>query len=177
MQSLGARFIEMELKEEATEDQGGYARELSSDSQARALATIRSHIHDMDIIITTAQIPGKPAPRLITREMISEMRPGAVVLDLAAETGGNCELTKADEEVREGGVLILGPVNLPATMPVHASQMYARNITSFLRIIQKDGALSLDFEEPVTAAMCVTHDGEVRHEATRTLLDGGGGEN
>ena len=169
VESLGAKFIESELSESA-EGKGGYARELSEDAQARNLATIAAHIGDMDLVITTALIPGKPAPVLITEKMLESMKPGAVIVDLAAERGGNCVLSHADQEVVHDGVTILGPTNLPSTIPLHASQMYSRNIATFLRLLVKDGNMHLDFDDEVIAGMCVTHAGEIRHAETRAAL-------
>lgn len=171
VQSLGARFVDMDLGNESTEDAGGYARELSQDAQTRALETIRAQVKKMDVVICTALIPGKPAPRLILEDMVREMKRGAVIVDLAAEAGGNCELTRAGEDVEHNGVTILGPRNLPSTVPTHASQMYARNVSKFLGHVVQEGELQLDFEDPITGAMCVTHGGEVRHEGTRKLLE------
>ncbi|MGC3996786.1 MAG: NAD(P) transhydrogenase subunit alpha [Anaeromyxobacter sp.] len=142
-QSLGAAFLEVPAV--AAEGSGGYARELGQDEQARVLATIAGHIKDQDLVITTAAIPGRAAPRLITAEMVRAMRPGSVIVDLAAETGGNCELTRAGETVVEHGVSILGVTNLPSTLPFHASQMYGRNIVTLLTHLGgKEGVLSLD---------------------------------
>jgi NAD(P) transhydrogenase subunit alpha len=113
-------------------------------------------------VITTAQIPGRPAPRLVTAAAVRRMRPGAVIVDMAAESGGNCELTRAGERVVEGGVTILGPVNLPASVPQHASQMFSRNIETFVKHLVKDGAIAIDVADEITGAMCVTHAGAVR---------------
>ena len=120
------------------------------------------HIVDQDLVITTAQIPGKPAPRLVTAEMISRMKPGSVVVDLAAETGGNCELTRAGETIDRNGVTILGPINVPSDIPYHASQMFSKNVQTFVEYILKEGKLAIDLEDPITGPMCVTHLGEVR---------------
>lgn len=171
VKSLGAQFVEMELAE-ATEDATGYARELSQDSQARALETIRTHARSMDLVVSSALIPGKPAPRLLPRATVEGMKRGSVIVDMAAEMGGNCELTRPGEEVREGGVTILGPVNLPSTLPIHASQMYARNVAAVLRHLAKDGTLRVDFEDPIAREMCLTLDGRVVHEPTMKLLEG-----
>jgi NAD(P) transhydrogenase subunit alpha len=157
VQSLGAAFVEVPAV--AAEGQGGYAKELGQDEQARVLAAVGGHIKDMDLVVTTAAIPGKPAPRLITAEMVRSMRPGSVIVDLAAETGGNCELTRAGVAVVEGGVTILGTVNLPATLPFHASQMYGRNVVTLLTTVWKDGALNL--EDDIAKAMLVVNQGKV----------------
>jgi NAD(P) transhydrogenase subunit alpha len=155
--SLGATFVE--VPEVAAEGAGGYARELAQDDQARVLAAVGAHIRDMDLVITTAAIPGKPAPRLVTAEMVRSMRPGSVIVDLAAETGGNCELTRAGETVREAGVAVIGAVNLPATVPFHASQMYGRNVLTLLTTVWKDG--KLDLQDDIVAAMLVVSQGKV----------------
>jgi NAD(P) transhydrogenase subunit alpha len=162
VESLGARFLAMEITESA-ETAGGYAKELSEETHRRELAFIAGHVKDADIVITTAQIPGKRAPILITQEAVSGMKPGSVIVDLAAEAGGNCEVTEPGTEAHRNGVAILGPVNLPATLPLHASQMYAKNVSSFLLHLVKDGRLALDFTDPITRDTCVTHAGEVRH--------------
>src|SRR5213592_234258 len=161
VESLGARFLAMEITESA-ETAGGYAKQLSEETHRRELAFIAQHVKDADIVITTAAIPGTRAPILITAEAVRGMKPGSVIVDLAAETGGNCELTEPGSDVIRNGVVIIGPVNLPSTLPVHASQMYARNISSFLLHVVKDGALRLDFEDEITRDTCVTHAGEVR---------------
>ena len=159
--SLGATFLDMTLEED-TQTAGGYAKELSADAHQRELAFIARHVREADIVITTAQIPGKPAPELITAEAVEGMRAGSVIVDLAAESGGNCALTEPGAEVVRHGVAILGPMNLASTMPLHASQMYARNISSFLVHLVKDGALRLDFEDEIIRDTCVTHAGEVK---------------
>src|SRR5881296_2143041 len=161
VESLGAKFLELEIGESA-ETAGGYAKQLSDETHRRELAFMAQHVKDADIVITTAAIPGKRAPILITAEAVRGMRLGSVIVDLAAETGGNCELTEPGSDVIHNGVVIIGPANLPSTLPVHASQMYARNISSFLLHVVKDGALRLDFEDEITRDTCVTHAGEVR---------------
>jgi NAD(P) transhydrogenase subunit alpha len=160
VESLGAKFLVMEERVEA-EGTGGYAKELSEDQHRRELEFLARSVKDADVVITTAAIPGKRAPILVTRAAVEGMRPSSVIVDLAAETGGNCELTQAGTPVVHRGVTILGPVNLPATLPQHASQMYARNVASFLAHIAKEGALQLDFTDEITKATCVTHDGKV----------------
>jgi H+-translocating NAD(P) transhydrogenase subunit alpha len=155
VQSLGATFVASELVSKEAETAGGYAKEQSTTDQERTLAAIGSHIAGMDLVITTAQIPGRPAPRLITAEMVRSMRPGAVIVDLAAETGGNCELTRAGETVEENGVVILGPVNLAATLPLHASQMFSRNVLTLLQHMNREGALGVDLEDEIVGPMCV----------------------
>lgn len=161
VESVGAKFLQLELGEQA-EGTGGYAKQLSEEAHRRELAFIAQHAKDADILISTAAVPGKRAPILLTADAVRGMKPGAVIVDLAVETGGNCELTEAGATVVREGVLILGPLNLPSTLPVHASQMYARNISSFLLHIVPDGRLRLDFDDEITRATCVTHAGEVR---------------
>jgi proton-translocating NAD(P)+ transhydrogenase subunit alpha len=160
VQSLGASFVE--APQIAAEAAGGYAKELAATEQERVLAAIAGHVKEMDLVVTTAAIPGKAAPRLVTAEMVRSMRPGSVIVDLAADTGGNCELTRPGETVVEGGVAILGPLNLPATVPFHASQMYGRNVTTLLQHLAKDGAASVDPADEITGAMLVVHGGNVR---------------
>jgi NAD(P) transhydrogenase subunit alpha len=161
VQSLGAAFLQMEIQEQA-ETAGGYATELSEETHRRELAFLAAAVKDADIVISTAAIPGKRAPILITGEAVRGMKVGAVIVDLAAETGGNCELTEAGAEIVKHGVAILGPVNLPSTLPAHASQMYAKNIAAFLQHVVQDGKLRLDFEDPIIRDTCITHAGEVR---------------
>jgi proton-translocating NAD(P)+ transhydrogenase subunit alpha len=161
VESLGAKFLAMAAQVDA-EGAGGYAKELSADQHQRELEFLAACVKDADVVITTAAIPGKRAPVLVTRAAVDGMRPGSVIVDLAAETGGNCELTQAGTQLVHGGVTIIGPVNLPATLPLHASQMYARNVSSFLGHIVKDGQLVPDFSDEITQATCVTHDGKVR---------------
>ena len=153
VQSLGASFIAADMVQASAETAGGYAKELAHDQHERELEAIHRHIKDMDLVITTAQIPGKPAPVLITRAMVKDMRPGAVIVDLAAETGGNCELTRAGETVNAGGVLVIGAVNLAATIPFHASQMYSKNLETLLKHLVTDGTVNLDPKDEITGAM------------------------
>ncbi len=161
VESLGAKFLEMQIGEHA-ETAGGYAKELSDETHRRELAFIAQQVKDADVVVTTAGIPGKRAPILITAEAVQGMRLGAVIVDLAIETGGNCELSQAGSEVIHSGVRILGPLNLPSTLPYHASQMYARNVSSFLLHVTRDGALVVDFDDEIIRETCVTHAGEVR---------------
>ena len=161
VESLGAKFLAMQIGEQA-EAAGGYAKQLSEETHRRELAFLAEQVKDADIVITTAAIPGKRAPILITADAVRGMKPGSVIVDLAVETGGNCELAEAGTDVRRHGVLILGPVNLPSTLPVHASQMYARNVSSFLLHVTRDGELVLDFDDEIIRETCVTHAGEVR---------------
>jgi len=159
VESLGATFLELGVVGEETE--GGYARELSEDEQRRQQEGLEGRIGDFDVVVTTALIPGRPAPRLIPRSAIESMRPGSVIVDLAAEAGGNAELTEADREVTHQGVTLLGPTNLPSEMPYHASQLYARNVSSLVQHLAPKGELALDFEDEITAGACVTRKEEV----------------
>jgi len=161
VESLGAKFLELDIGEHA-ETAGGYATQLSEETHRQELAFIAQQVKDADVVVTTAAIPGKRAPILITAEAVRGMRLGSVIVDLAVETGGNCELARPGGDVIEHGVRVLGPLNLPSTMPYHASQMYARNISTFLLHLVKDGALRLDFEDDIIRDTCVTHAGEVR---------------
>jgi NAD(P) transhydrogenase subunit alpha len=158
VQSLGASFVEVPAV--AAEGAGGYAKELAATEQERVLAAIAAHVKDMDLVVTTAAVPGKPAPRLITAAMVRSMRRGSVIVDLAAEAGGNCELTRPGETVVEAGVTVLGPVDVPSMVPLHASQLYGRNVQTLIQHLAKDGALDLGDE--IAQAMLVVHDGKVR---------------
>ena len=162
VQSLGAKFVEVEGVGKDAQAQGGYAAQLAEDQQRRVLEAIGKQLPLMDLVITTAQLPGQRAPRLMTAAMVATMKGGSVVVDLAAETGGNCELTVADQTVRSKGVTILGPTNLPATVPLHASMMYARNLLTLLGMMVKDGVLKVDLADDVVAPMLVTFEGAVR---------------
>ena len=169
VESLGATFLEVELDEDA-EDAGGYARELSEEARRKGQELVHSAVQEMDFVITTAAIPGRPAPKLIYADMVRDMRPGAVIVDLAAETGGNCELTRPGETFVENGVTIVGPLNLPSSMPTHASQMYARNMLNFINHIVKDGEIVIDIEDEITKGCLITHGGEIVHEATAAAM-------
>src|SRR5213594_4064138 len=170
VESLGARFLEFDLGVAEAEDKGGYAKALSADASRRQQEQLAEKMKEFDVVITTALVPGRPAPRLVTKETVAGMRPGSVIIDLAAEAGGNCELTEPDRVVARHGVTIHGPTNLPATMPVHASQLYARNVTELLRELVKDGALALDFDDEVVKGACVTHGGAVVNDAVKAAL-------
>src|SRR5256886_7490557 len=161
VESLGAKFLQLDIAEQA-EAAGGYAKQLSEETHRRELAFIAQHVKDADVVITTAAIPGKRAPILITAAAVQGMKPGAVIVDLAAETGGNCELTQPGSEIVRNGVSILGPLNLASTLPRDASQMYAKNLSAFLGHVVQDGKLRLDFEDQIIRDTCVTHAGEVR---------------
>ena len=175
VQSLGATFLETE-HEVTAEGEGGYAGELSEEQHRRELELIAAHIGDADLVITTAQIPGRPAPRLITEEMVAGMRPGSVVVDLASETGGNCAFSEPGRTVVKHGVRIIGPTNLASDIPVHASQMFGKNVATFLKEMVKAGELALDLDNDVVGPTCLTHQGEVRHGPTRDRLEAGAGD-
>jgi NAD(P) transhydrogenase subunit alpha len=154
VQSLGASFLDLGVVGE--ESEGGYARELTPEEQAKQQAALEERIPDFDVVITTAAIPGRPAPRLIPAAAVEHMRAGSVIVDLAAETGGNCELTRPGEVFESGGVTIVGTLNLPSTMPTHASQLYARNVSALLEHLAPGGELELDWNDEITAGTCVT---------------------
>lgn len=159
--SLGATFVANDLVSDTAQTSGGYARAQTEDEQAKTMAALANHIKDQDLVVTTAAIPGRPAPKLITSEMVQSMRAGSVIVDLAAETGGNCVLTQPGETVTVHDVTILAPLNVPSTVPFHASQMFGRNILELLKHLVKDGALQLDASDEITGAMMMTHDGKV----------------
>jgi H+-translocating NAD(P) transhydrogenase subunit alpha len=167
IESLGARFLELDMGLEDAEAAGGYARQLTDEEQAKQRDLLAVEIGKMDAVISTAAVPGRPAPLLVTEQAVRNMKPGSVIVDLAAETGGNCELTEAGETVVKEDVTIAGPVNLPASMPDHASSLYARNVQSLLELMVADGELSLDFDDEVLAGACITRDGEIVHEGAR----------
>jgi NAD(P) transhydrogenase subunit alpha len=170
VKSLGASFLEVDLGGIKTEDAGGYAVELSDEAMNRGRALIAEHAKTADIIITTAQVPGRRAPLLITEEAVNGMKSGSMVIDLAGATGGNCALSKADQTVERNGVTIIAPTNLAATVPVHASQLYSRNVTAFLTPMIKDGQLHIDMNDDVVGPSCVTHRGEVVNQRVATAL-------
>ena len=169
VESLGAAFVGAEAQDEAAEDARGYAKELSEQAKERGQAVVHNLVRDVDFVITTALVPGRPAPLLISEEMVRDMRPGSVIVDIAAETGGNCALTVPGEAVERHGVTIHGPLNLPSSMPIHASQMYARNISGLLLHLLEEGRLHLDFEDAITRDCCITHEGQIVHGPTKAL--------
>jgi len=175
VRSLGATFLEVDLGGIKTEDAGGYAVELSDEAMDRGRALIAEHAKTADVVITTAQVPGRRAPLLITEAAVNGMKRGSVVIDLAGATGGNCALSKADEAVERNGVTILAPTNLPATVPVHASQLYSRNVTAFLSLLIKDGHLHIDLKDDVVGPSCVTHKGEVVNKRVVEAMEASGG--
>jgi proton-translocating NAD(P)+ transhydrogenase subunit alpha len=167
--SLGAAFVELEMEVgETAQDARGYATVLSESQLVEQQRMLERHVADSDVVITTAAVPGQPAPKLIPADAVEAMRTGSVIVDLAAETGGNCELTEPGEVVERHGVTLIGTLNLPAGMPLHASQMYARNIQAVLEHLVADGAVTLDFDDEITADAVVTHEGRV----TSRLLQG-----
>jgi NAD(P) transhydrogenase subunit alpha len=168
VQSLGARFVELEL--EAQEGQGGYAGQQSEDFLRRQRELLTERVAAADVVITTAAIPGRRAPVLVTAEMVRAMRPGSVVVDLAAETGGNVELTSPGKVRDVGGVRIDGTLNVPSTVALHASQLYSRNVANLLQHLLKDGQVRVDFEDEITRGSCVTYKGEVVHPRARELM-------
>jgi len=170
VKSLGATFLEVDLGGIKTEDAGGYAVELSDEAMNRGRALIAEHAKTADVIVTTAQVPGRRAPLLITEEAVNGMKRGSIVIDLAGATGGNCALSQADVTVERDGVTILAPTNLPATIPVHASQLYSRNLTSFLSLLIKDGQLRIDMNDDVVGPSCVTHEGQVVNQRVAASL-------
>jgi NAD(P) transhydrogenase subunit alpha len=173
VQSLGATFVQLELTGEAMVGAGGYAKELSADHVQRERELIHQHVKSADVVVTTALVPGRKAPVLITGAMVRDMRRGAVIVDMAAETGGNCELTQSGTTVVEHGVTIMGPVNLPATMPQHASQMYSRNISALFNLLAKKGELAIDFDDEIVKGCCITHGGRRLLDATGRPIAGG----
>ncbi|MDH6061614.1 Re/Si-specific NAD(P)(+) transhydrogenase subunit alpha [Chrysosporum bergii ANA360D] len=170
VQSLGAKFVEVKLEEETTAD-GGYAKEVSEASKQRTQEVVAEHVKNADVVITTAQVPGKKAPLLVTEEMVAQMKPGSVIVDLAAEQGGNCARTEAGKDIVWNGVTIIGPINLPSSMPIHASQLYSKNLASLLQLLIKDKALQLNFADDIVNAACITHAGEIRNQRVRDALE------
>ena len=170
VKSLGAKFVETGV---SAEGEGGYARELTDEEKQQQQAALVKEIANSDVVISTAAIPGRPAPRIISAAAVAAMKPGAVIVDLAAETGGNCELTVAGETVVEHNVKIVGPVNLPASLGRHASEMYARNLFNFIKSAIEEGELKIDWDDEVFAESVLTRDGEIKHDATREAIEGG----
>jgi NAD(P) transhydrogenase subunit alpha len=171
VRSLGAIFLEVDLGGIKTEDAGGYAVELSEAAMERGRLLIAEHARTADVVITTAQVPGKRAPLLLTEAAVNGMRRGSVVIDLAGATGGNCAFSKPDELVTRDGVTIMAPLNLAATVPVHASQLYSRNITAFLSLLIKDGELNLDMRDDIVGPSCVTHQGQFVNKRVGEALE------
>jgi NAD(P) transhydrogenase subunit alpha len=165
VESLGARFLELDLGD--AEGEGGYAKELAEDQAKRQQEAMAEAIGRFDVVITTAQVPGRRAPLLVTAQAVENMKPGSVIVDMAGESGGNCELTEPGETVVKHDVTIAAPLNLPGDMPDHASQLYSRNVSALLELMVKDGELTLDFDDAVIAGACITRDGEIVHEGAK----------
>jgi NAD(P) transhydrogenase subunit alpha len=170
VESLGARFVELPLETAGAEDAGGYAKAQSEEFLTRQRELLGQRVKAADVVITTALVPGKRAPLLVEEAVVRGMRAGSVVVDLAAEQGGNCAFTRPDETVEVDGVRVLGPTNLPGDVAFHASQMFARNVSAFLQNLVRDGKLVLDFEDPITRESILTHEGEIRNERVRGLV-------
>ncbi|MCL4545304.1 MAG: Re/Si-specific NAD(P)(+) transhydrogenase subunit alpha [Chloroflexi bacterium] len=171
VESVGAAFVELALPQEERETAGGYAAALAADVETRERALLAEQVRVSDVVITTALVPGHRAPVLIPRAAVEAMAPGSVIVDLAAESGGNCEVTVPGQVVRHGAVTIIGLTNLPATMPAHASQLYAHNVLSLLQHLLHDGSLSFDFNDEITRATCIVHEGKILNEAVRSLVE------
>ncbi len=171
IESLGARFLELDLGLEDAEAAGGYARQLTEEEQQRQRELLAEEIAKVDAVISTAAVPGRPAPLLVIEEGVRNMKPGSVIVDLAAESGGNCELTEAGESVVKHDVTIVGPLNLPSSMPDHASQLYAKNVQSLIELMVSDeGRLELDFDDEIIAGACITRDGEIVNEGAKQAV-------
>lgn len=171
VESLGAKFIAVESDSDEGVGEGGYAKETSEDYKRRQQELIHEHMSKANVVITTALIPGRPAPLLIPTTMVDAMKPGSIIMDLAAENGGNCELTQKDQIIEYKQVTIDGTSNIPGTMPVHASELYSKNIAAFLTYMVKDGELNLDLEDEIISGAMFTHKGEITHEPTREALN------
>jgi len=170
VQSLGAKFVEVKLNEETTAA-GGYAKEISEAAKARTQEVVAEHVKNADVVITTAQVPGRKAPILVTEEMVAQMKPGSVIVDIAAEQGGNCACTDPGKDIIWNGITIIGPINLPSSMPVHASQLYAKNISTLVQLlINKEQALHLNFADDIIDSACITHNGEIRHQRVKDAI-------
>jgi H+-translocating NAD(P) transhydrogenase subunit alpha len=170
VKSLGAKFLEVDLGGIQTEDAGGYAKELSEEALQRGRDMVAKQAAGSDLVITTAQVPGRRAPLMLTEQAVAAMHPGAVVVDLAAGTGGNCALTRPGENVEHDGVTIMGPLNVPATVPLHSSQLYSRNLTSFLGLIVDKGALRIDMADEILKGACVAFEGGTVHPKVAAAL-------
>ena len=170
VESLGAKFVEVLSDSDDGVGEGGYAKETSAEYKQKQEELIREHISKADMVITTALIPGRKAPILISRDVVELMKPGAVIMDLAAENGGNCELTKQDEVISHNEVIIDGTANIPATMPIHSSELYAKNISALVLYMTKDNEINLDMDDEIISGSTFTHHGEVTHEATINIL-------
>jgi proton-translocating NAD(P)+ transhydrogenase subunit alpha len=171
VESLGAKFVQIEVQQEG-DGAGEYAKELPEETQRRQRELLAERVAAADCVITTAAVPGRPAPRLVTEDMVRAMRPGSVIVDIAAETGGNCELTEPGSVVERHGVTIDGSLNLPSQMPFHASLLYANNVANLLLNMSTDGAVELDFEDEIVAGCCITHDGKIVNDRVREAIEG-----
>ena len=174
VQSVGARFVELELDTAESEGSGGYAQAMDEQFYAKQREMMARVVSENDVVITTAAVPGKPAPVLVTEDMVKLMNPGSVVIDLAAERGGNCEITEPGKTVVKHGVTLVGELNLPSTVPFHASQMYSNNIVNFLKLMINDGALDANVDDDIVQGATVTRNGEIVNEMVRSVLDGTG---
>ncbi len=170
VESLGAKFVNTGV---SAVGEGGYARELTDEERKQQAEVLADQIAQVDVVITTAAIPGRPAPKIIDKATVGRMKRGSLIVDMAAETGGNCDLTKAGKDVEHQGVTIIGPKNLASTVAVHTSEMYSRNLYNLLSLMVRDGEIRLDWEDQVIADTCLTHDGQIRHAPTRERLEGG----
>ena len=169
VQSLGAKFVDTGVK---AEGEGGYARELTDEEKAKVAEVVTKHIQAADLLITTAAIPGRPSPKIVSKAQIEGMKPGAVIVDLAAEGGGNTELTQPGETIKVGQVTISAPLNVPSKLAEHASELYSKNLVNFLELIVADGEIKLDWEDEVLAKSCLTHAGEIKNEAAAKAVAG-----
>ena len=173
VESLGAKFVDLGLATDKAEETSGYARAQSEEFYRHQRNAMGTHVAASDVVITTALVPCRPAPKLISEEMVRGMQPGSVIVDLAAEQGGNCELTVPGKEVMQHGIIIIGPINLPSGLPYHASVMYARTVASYLLYLYKDGRLQLNLDDELVREPLLTHQGECIHEAARAAVAGG----
>ncbi len=169
VESLGAKFVDIEIK---AEGEGGYARELTDEERQQQQAILAKHVAAADVVVSTAAMPGRPSPLIINTQMVEGMRGGSVIVDLAAEGGGNCELTKIDETVLHNGVKIYGPANVPSMLGNHASELYAKNLLNFLELLIRDGAINIDLEDEILSASLITHGGEIHHAGIKEQLEG-----
>ena len=170
IRSLGAKFLDLGVSAAGA---GGYARELTAEERAQQQTALAEHLKGIDVIVTTAAVPGRAAPRIVSKAMVDGMKAGSVIVDIAAETGGNCEYTEAGKTITTpNGVTVIGPVNLAASTPINASELYSKNLYNFLELSLKDGALTLDWTDELIAKTCLTHGGEIKHEPTKKLVDG-----
>jgi len=171
VESLGAKFVEVESDQDDGVGEGGYAKETSDEYKQKQQVLMKEHIAKSDLVVTTALIPGRPAPILIPKDMVDAMKKGSVIVDLAAENGGNCELTSSGEIVNIDGVIIDGTLNLPSTMQVHSSQLYAKNISTFIAHMTKEGNLNIDLDDEIISGSIFTHEGKITHEPTQEAVD------